>query len=84
MQKKETIKNNNTDKLMNIISNIYDDKSINFEFLEAYKNLTDGDKYNLQFILQREIESGYIYGYEMVISMIELENFTLIVIPVVN
>ena len=39
-----------------------------------YHSLTKEDKYNLQFILQKEIESGYIYGYEMMISVIELET----------
>ena len=62
------------EELMEIVSNIYDDKNINFKFLEVYKKLTNGDKYNLQFILQREIETGYIYGYEMIMSMIELEK----------
>lgn len=66
--------NKNIDKIMDIISNIYDDKNIDFDFINIYKSLNSGDKYNLQFILQREIESGYIYGYEMVMSMIELEN----------
>lgn len=67
-------KENSIDKLINIIANIYDDKNIDFDFMNIYKSLNNGDKYNLQFILQREIEIGYIYGYEMVISMIELEN----------
>ena len=67
-------KENCIDKLINIIANIYDDRNIDFDFMNIYKSLNNGDKYNLQFILQREIETGYIYGYEMVISMIELEN----------
>lgn len=67
-------KENSVDKLINIIANIYDDRNIDFDFMNIYKSLNNGDKYNLQFILQREIETGYIYGYEMVISMIELEN----------
>ena len=67
-------KENSIDKLINIIANIYDDRNIDFDFMNIYKLLNNGDKYNLQFILQREIETGYIYGYEMVISMIELEN----------
>ena len=67
-------KENSIDKLINIIANIYDDRNIDFDFMNIYKSLNNGDKYNLQFILQRKIETGYIYGYEMVISMIELEN----------
>lgn len=67
-------KENNIDKLINIIANIYDDRNIDFNFINLYKSLNHGDKYNLQFILQREIEAGYIYGYEMVMSMLELEN----------
>ena len=63
-----------TNKLINVLSEIYDDKNINFEFFDIYKQMDEGEKYNLQFILQREIESGYIYGYELMISIIELET----------
>lgn len=74
-KKNKVINNKETiNELLNIVSTIYDDQNINFEFLNIYKLLSTGDKYNLQFILQRKIETGYIYGYEMIISMIELEN----------
>ena len=65
---------NNIDKLKDILSKIYNDKSIDWKFYDVYHSLTKEDKYNLQFILQKEIESGYIYGYEMMISVIELET----------
>ena len=62
------------ESLIDILSAIYDDKNIDFDFLEIYMQLNDYEKYNLQFLLEREIETGYIYGYELVMALLELEN----------
>ena len=60
---------NSKDELVATIHDKSHDNKVDMS-LEVF---TDNQK-NLQFILQREIETGYIYGYEMIMSMIELEK----------
>ena len=67
-------KKTKTEILIDILSTMYDDKNIDFNFFEIYMQLNDYEKYNLQFLLEREIETGYIYGYELVMALLELEN----------
>jgi len=64
----------NSEKLLDILGKIYDQEEIDFEFYELYQILNSEEKYNLKYKLQKLLENGYIFGYELVLVLMELES----------
>lgn len=70
----KTSGSNGVDKLLHVLERIYDVEEIDFSFYDIYKSLSADEIYNLKYKLQKLLENGYIFGYEMVLTLIELES----------